>query len=46
MKRFPQEFMLNLLLRIMRQSSFKSTLKHVHGKALKEHQTNFLKTGS
>lgn len=41
-KRFPQEFMLNLLLRIMRQRSFSSLLKQEHGVLLKDHADDFL----
>jgi anaerobic selenocysteine-containing dehydrogenase len=39
---FPQEFMLNLLLRVMRQKSFKSLLKKVHGVKRQEHKNDFL----
>ncbi len=41
-KEFPQEFMLNLLLRVMRQKSFKSLLKKIHGVKRKEHKNDFL----
>ena len=41
-KTFPQEFMLNLLLRVMRQKSFKSLLKDVHGLKRKDHKNDFL----
>jgi len=40
--KFPQEFMLNLLLRIMRQKSFKSLLKHEHGLLREDHKEDFL----
>ena len=40
--KFPQEFMLNLLLRIMRQKSFKSLLKHEHGVLREDHKEDFL----
>ncbi|MCT4623803.1 MAG: molybdopterin-dependent oxidoreductase [Schleiferiaceae bacterium] len=39
---FPQEFMLNLLLRIMRQKSFKSLLKDMHGLQRQAHKDDFL----
>lgn len=41
-KEFPQEFMLNLLLRVMRQKSFKSLLKKVHGVKRQDHKNDFL----
>ncbi len=40
--RFPQEFMLNLLLRLMRQRSFKALLKSPHGVTQPEHKDDFL----
>ena len=40
--KFPQEFMLNLLLRVMRQRSFKSLLKQEHGLELDNHKLDFL----
>lgn len=41
-KEFPQEFMLNLLLRVMRQKSFKSLLRKVHGVKRQDHKNDFL----
>jgi len=39
---FPQEFMLNLLLRVMRQKGFKGVLKHKHGLQREKHKHDFL----
>jgi anaerobic selenocysteine-containing dehydrogenase len=38
----PQEFMLTLLLRVMRQKSFRGLLKHKHGLQRSEHKNDFL----
>ncbi len=40
--RLPQEFMLNLLLRVMRQKGFNSLLKHKHGLQREDHKNDFL----
>jgi formate dehydrogenase len=39
---FPQEFMLNMLLRVMRQKGFKGVLKHKHGIQRETHKNDFL----